>query len=134
MKRYYLIPLILLALAVTLHAGYEHLQTTTNNPGRTVYAPKAGPATAWQRGSNPNEVYPAERVELFQETKKYLSTGNGTSTNTFWDSGLWEVDANGDYQPINNISASMRALRKDEGGITDVEWEVDTNGDLMPKL
>jgi hypothetical protein len=63
-----------------------------------------------------------------------LSTGNGTSTNTFWDSGLWEVDANGDYQPINNISASMRALRKDEGGITDVEWEVDTNGDLMPKL
>ena len=129
-----IISLVLVELfftALIVHAGWTHIPG-----GKTKWQSSRGTdATLWRRDATLQDVYPvkAGNVQVFFDTIRYIIPGTAPANTTHIGTGLWEIDANGDYMPID-VTADMYENRRDAGGRVGIEWELDENGDLMLKL
>lgn len=130
MRKSLLILLMLLCLvsAIAVYAGWMHV------PDRpTMWTPNPTPISLWRRDNVTDDVFPATKVLIYDDTVKWVAGISTTILGSAYNTGYWEMDANGDVSPSSNLTGAVYSNRLAPGGWQDVEWNCDENGDVSPK-
>jgi len=129
MKRLALTLLVLLVLTGIAVAGWVHVPN-----GKTSWDPNAQKAvTLWRRANDRSGLYPAERVLIYYNSTMFATAFATSSYEAAYDTGYWELDADGNMHPHSNLTVGVYNRRLDPGGWLDTEWDIDSDGNLQPK-
>ena len=119
--------------AFVLIGGVTMLLAGLAHEGKKTYLTSSpAPVSLWRRDNTLNEAYPVNAsygIKVWDNSIQIMINSNST---TRYDCGLWELDSNSDFMPID-ADTGMYSRRGDPGAIVDAEWELDSNGDLMLK-
>ena len=97
--------------------------------GETIWTDAPTPASFWQRDTDQN-VYTIGYAYAFDDTIRMITTTNLPITVHAYDTGFWELDANGDTSV--KLLTGYAAHRLEKWSRKDAQWGMDVNGDIFP--